>query len=313
MQKFSCMSGMFVSVFAAALLFVAAAGAQQVPDTSYRHTIKSPAFAMDTGPKLVLDSVHSPFVRRGSFDPFLQLAKGDGFQIGYFDKKIDQKALEDVRILVIINAYRNDFADFSVMEPPSAYEDSEIAAIAGWVAKGGRLLLIADHAPFSGGTAKLAEKFGFTFFNSFVLETDSLPFRNGDIRYASSYGLNMDSPIIKNGFVKEPVDRFMTFAGSAFIPPPGAVPVLTIPQGYAALMMKSNQRDLSNVPRIDVSGLSQGATLELGKGRVAVFAEAASFSAQIINGIEMHGMNNPRADKNALFVLATLRWLAEGL
>lgn len=295
------------------LLIVFGAQSQQVPDTNYRYEIKSPAFPKGSGPKLLLDAVHSPFVRRGSFDPYLQLTRDDGFQVGYLNKKIDSSVLVDTQILVIINAYRENFAEFSAMEPPSAYEDSEIAAIVAWVKSGGRLLLIADHAPFSGGTSKLAEAFGFTFFNGLVLEKDILPFRNGDISYAISYGLNGDSPIIKGGFVNEPVERFMIFAGSAFISPPEATGVLTIPKGFSALIMKTNQSDLSNVPRIDVSGLSQGATLELGTGRVAVFAEAASFSAQIINQIELHGMNNPRADQNARFVLATMRWLAEGL
>ena len=108
------------------------------------------------------------------------------------------------------------------------------------------------------------------------------------------------------------IDHVLTFAGSGFIPPANAKPIFTIPSGYIAAMTQS-RRELASAPRIQVSGLSQGATLELGTGRIAVFAEAATFTAQIINGRELHGMNNPRADQNALFALSAMRWLAQGL
>ncbi len=300
--------GVVLSFLAAFVAF-----AQQVPDNSYHFENDSPAFAKNSGPKLVLDKLKSPFVQRGSFDPFLKIARDDGFQTGYLETKVDKTTLGKSQLLVIINSYRRDFAEFSAMEPPSAYEDSEIEAIFEWVMGGGRLLLIADHSPFSGGTAKLAEKFGFTFFNGMVLEEAPLPFRNGIIRYHTSYGLNGDSPLLKGGYVKAPIERFMIFTGSAFIPPPQATSVLTIPKGFVALIMKRTLRDLTNVPKINVAGLSQGATMELGKGRIAVFGEAASFSAQTINELQKHGMNNPQADQNPYFVLATLRWLAEGL
>lgn len=293
--------------------FSTTAHSQQVPDMDFQFNNTAPKFADGNGPILLLEAVHSPFVQRGSFDPLLKLAKEDGFQPGYLNYKITANSLEKLQILAIINSYRQDYTAFSAMEPPSAYEDSEIIAINEWVKNGGRLLLIADHAPFSGGTSKLAESFGFTFFNSFVLETSSLPFRNGAIKYDLSYGLNENSPIIAGQHANKKIERFMIFTGSAFIAPVNAISVLNIPNGFSALIMKSNQQDIGSVPQINVSGLSQGATMEVGKGRIAVFAEAASFSAQIINKIKLHGMNNPRADQNALFVLATLRWLAEGL
>jgi hypothetical protein len=57
--------------------------------------------------------------------------------------------------------------------------------------------------------------------------------------------------------------------------------------------------------------LLQGAVLRVGRGRVAVFAEAAMFSAQH-KGPERvaMGMNAPEASQNPQFVLNTLRWLA---
>ena len=64
-------------------------------------------------------------------------------------------------------------------------------------------------------------------------------------------------------------------------------------------------------PRIAAAGWLQGAVLRLGKGRVAVFGEAAMFSAQI-SGSEKRpmGMNHPDASENARFLLNVFHWLS---
>ena len=282
--------------------------AQQVADLKFQFKNNSPTYAAGSGPKISIDKAHSPFVQRGTYDPFVKLMREDGYQVEYSETDITMQVLKGLDIFVIVNAYKKNFANFSVMQPPSAYKDSEIDALRDWVSTGGRLLLIADHAPFAGGTVKLAENFGFTIFNSFVLEESSLPFIHGKIRYSLSNGINSEHPIVKSS----KIDHVLTFAGSGFIPPANAKSIFTIPSGYIAAMTQKRS-ELANAPRIQVSGLSQGATLELGTGRIAVFAEAATFTAQIINGSELHGMNNPRADQNAMFALATMGWLAQGL
>ena len=107
-----------------------------------------------SGPKISIDKAHSPFVQRGTYDPFVKLMREDGYRIEYSETEITAQVLEGLDIFVIVNAYKKNFASFSVMQPPSAYKDSEIDALRDWVSAGGRLLLIADHAPFAGGTAK---------------------------------------------------------------------------------------------------------------------------------------------------------------
>ena len=50
-----------------------------------------------------------------------------------------------------------------------------------------------------------------------------------------------------------------------------------------------------------------------GQGRVAVFGEAAQFSAQISGtGARPMGMNHPNAPHNARFLLDVMVWLADG-
>jgi len=64
--------------------------------------------------------------------------------------------------------------------------------------------------------------------------------------------------------------------------------------------------------RVPGIGLLQGVLIEHGSGRVAVFGEAAAFSAQIqerASGPYQFGMNNPAAPHNARFLLNVMNWL----
>ncbi len=166
--------------------------AQQVPDMEFQYNIKNPAYEKNTGPVLLIDKAHSPYVARGLYDPFLKLVRDDGFQATYLKTKITENTLDEAQILVVINSYRKTFAKFPLLQPPSAYEPEEIVIIKEWVTRGGRLLIIADHAPFAGGTNALAEAFGFTYFNGYVFEEAPLPFRHGDINYQKTTGLNLE-------------------------------------------------------------------------------------------------------------------------
>ena len=67
-------------------------------------------------------------------------------------------------------------------------------------------------------------------------------------------------------------------------------------------------------PAESARGLLQGAVLRHGQGRVAVFGEAAMFTAQTqVLGEQVvmrMGMNDPEAPQNAQFVLNVLHWLS---
>ncbi len=311
-------------IFGLTVLFLAAiaptnyrALAQQLPDMEFQYIIKTPAYEKGMGPTLLIDKAHSPYLKRGFYDPFQKLVRSDGFQAKYLETKITENALDEAQILVVINAYRKTFAKFPLLQPPSAYEPDEIAIIKNWVTRGGRLLMIADHAPFAGGTNALAEAFGFTYFNGYVFEGASLPFGRGEIKFRKATGLNLENPVIRGNFIDEDINRFQTFTGTAFIPAIEAEQLLTLPNGYVAVMTHSIRHEIETAPRINVSGLSQGSTLVFGSGKLAVFAEAASFTALTISRQNQRtkytGMNHPKGAKNPLLILATMRWLADGL
>lgn len=63
-------------------------------------------------------------------------------------------------------------------------------------------------------------------------------------------------------------------------------------------------------PRIPAGGMLQGAAITAGRGRVAVFGEAAMFSAQVSAAVRRPtGMNVPDAAQNARFLLNVMHWL----
>ena len=62
----------------------------------------------------------------------------------------------------------------------------------------------------------------------------------------------------------------------------------------------------------DVGGWYQGAVKTWGSGRVAVFGEAAMFSAQLAGPNQQpFGMNLPTADQNAQFLVNVVKWLTD--
>ncbi|MBI3578718.1 MAG: hypothetical protein HY089_04810 [Ignavibacteriales bacterium] len=65
-------------------------------------------------------------------------------------------------------------------------------------------------------------------------------------------------------------------------------------------------------PRTSASQMLQGAVLHYNKGRVAVFGEAAMFSAQVSGPRRAPtGMNSPSAPQNGQFLLNVLHWLSK--
>ena len=65
-----------------------------------------------------------------------------------------------------------------------------------------------------------------------------------------------------------------------------------------------------NTTIISAEGYSQGAVLEYGKGKMAVFGEGAMFTAQYM-ALSKSGINAPKAKNNVHFLLNTMHWLTE--
>lgn len=308
----------FIHVTAALALMVLtmmqaqAQEALQRPDTDYTYPNTSPAYASGSGPVILIATENSDFVANNSHLPFVKLAEADGFQVRMQNKPLSEELSAGAGILVLMNNYLKSFIEYPAISPPSAYSDAQISAIRQWVEDGGSLLILADHAPYGGGTSKLASVFGFEYLNGNAADTmmAELGIRRVDIEYTPQRGLNSSHPVTDGSTGRAAIKRYFAFGGQAFIPAEGSKPLLTLPQGWSAIFTYGLRREIKTAPRIDASGMSQGSTLEYGKGRMAVFTEAGGFTAQIVRGVNKFGFNTPEGSENPEFVLSVLRWLA---
>ncbi|MEM7464052.1 MAG: DUF4350 domain-containing protein [Pseudomonadota bacterium] len=285
---------------------------RQKPDLEFTYSNSDPAFETGTGPIVTLLSINNSFVERGSMDPFANLAETDGFRVVRRQSDLAEALADPSGILVIANPYLPEYRNFPAMTPPSAFSDEQIQAIHDWVNNGGSLLILADHAPLGGGSSKLAEKFGFEYLNGHAANTARADagYVRVDIEFSTENGLNEEHPITNGQSGRKPVNRYYAFGGQAFIPPPEAVQILTIPDGWSAIFTYRISAELQSALRIDASGMAQGAAMDYGKGRIAVFSEAGGFTSQIIDGTRRFGFNTEDGEENPELILSTLRWLA---
>src|SRR5262249_51813010 len=138
------------------------------------------------------------------------------------------------------------------------------------------LFLIADHRPFPGAASDLAKAFGVEFSNGYA--------RAGHWKPGSpdtfAYGTGLQETTITRGRADdEKVTKVVTFVGSAFKPPKGAIPVLVF--GAKSESVERPAGEKGEPRRVPIEGWCQGAVMKVGQGRVAVFGEAAMFSAQL--------------------------------
>ena len=284
-----------------ALVLAAPAEAQQLADPTADVSVEKPAYAEDAGPQVLIDEAHHNFhTVDARFKPFADLLRNDGFKVAGSQVPFTAAVLARAKVLVIANALNQVNVDHWQMPTPSAFTPGEIAAVKVWVEGGGSLLLIADHMPFAGAASDLAKAFGFDFINGFAFRMPGP--RAGDAFLRENNTLKADG-------ITEGLDRVVTFTGSAFTGPRGAKPLLVFPKGYAVLMPKTAWEFSPSTPQEDAENKMQGATLNLGKGRLAVFGEAGMFTAQDSNG-QKFGFNAPNAPENKAFILNVTRWLA---
>lgn len=309
MRRLGLAVALFGGVSIAFTPAVALAQSAQNPDTGYRFANSSPVFKSGSGPSIGFSAHNSKYVQNGLHGALAKLAAEDGFQAADVQGATPGRQA----IFVLINNYLPSFGDHSPMEPPSAFSPAEIEAIRVWVEAGGSLLILADHAPLGGGASALAAAFGFTILNGWAADERAAQagIDETEIEFAPGAGLATDHAVTNGNTGRKPIQRFHAFGGQAFIPPPQAATLLRIPQGWSAIFSFGLEpAALKSAPRIDASGMAQGAVLEYGKGRIAVFAEAGGFSAQFGRGGRRHGFNTPEGADNPEFVLAVLRWLA---
>lgn len=296
-----------------ALLPATRGAAQQVADSAFNPPIVAPNFAPGAGPHVAIDAAHVNFhTMDGSFQSFAKLLQRDGYRVTSNSAPFTEQALAGIGILVIANAmHPQSEADFAPLPNLSAFTDAEIGVVQRWVEHGGALLLIADHMPIAGHTESLAAAFGIRFYNGFAFGAG----REGRMTFRRSDGSLGRSAELEGaqGEGAEQVDSVTSFTGQAFRVDPQvqAERLLILPEHTTLLLPTVAWQFSDSTPRVSAAYLLQGALVRHGRGRVAVFGEAAMFSAQLAGPRQNPmGMNHPAAGQNHLFVLNVLRWLS---
>lgn len=283
--------------------------AQQVSDPDFKPKIEKPAFAEGKGLVVMLDEAHFNFhTASGRYQTFADLLRRDGYVVTPSKEKFSKESLAKGKILVIANALNESNKDDWSPPNPSAFTDEEVAAVRNWVNAGGSLLLIADHLPFPGAADKLASVFGIHFNNGYAREPKEAP---GPLTFDLKKGSLLAHPITQGRSASEKIDSVATFTGSAFQIDKGE-PILKFSDEAEAFMPKVfGEAFTKDTAKTSIKGWLQGATLKVGKGRVAVFGEAAMFSAQLAGANKAPmGMNAPVAKQNPQFLLNVMHWFS---
>ncbi len=278
--------------------------AQQIADSSFDYAIPHPMYAPGKGTEITLDEAHLNFhTLNGRYYPFGRLLQKDGYQLKPGMEKFSDSSLSGVKMLVIANAL-GDTGEW-VLPAKSAFAADEIAALKKWVSGGGRLFLIADHMPFAGAASGLAQAFGFNFIDGFAIRKD----RAQEIFSRARNNLNPN--VITDGRNKtERVDSVCVFTGQAFVAPKNAVAMTSLENDYDIFLPDTAWIFNDQTPRMSGTGLTNGAYMEYGKGRLVVMGEAAMFSAQLAGPQRRPaGMNMLVARQNPLFLLNIVHWL----
>ncbi|MEP7001696.1 MAG: DUF4350 domain-containing protein [bacterium] len=286
-----------------------ATGGPQVADTAFNPIIAKPAFASDRGPSVLLDEAHNNFhTVAGRYAPFVKVLRRDGFVVDPLNVRFSDASLASAKILVIANAMAERNKGNWTLPTPSAFDHDEIGALERWVHAGGSLFLIADHMPFGGATTDLASTFGIFMTNGFA--TDSRC--NADeFVFTRATGLSASHPIVRGRDTSERVESVRTFTGQAFRGDSNVRPLLTLAAGTVLMLPVEAWKFSEATPHMPADGMLQGAALAFGRGRVAVFGEAAMFSAQVSGAARRPmGMNAPSARDNPQFLLNIMHWLA---
>lgn len=283
-------------------------------DTSYDTSVASPAYE-DEHPTLAFDEGHrEQHESRGTYTPFAELARNDGYAIERIDDPITENALADVRVLVVACAR----GEGETGDAP-AFTATECTAIERFVDAGGSLLLVTDAYPFGSAAESLARKFGVE--TSKGMTADAIQYDrewkdDTQLDFNRSNHLLGVHPVTEGRSEAERIERVVTYTGTSVRGPTGST--LFLRHGATAVTREAHPRvettPKGTLVRVEygeekpAEGWGQGVALVHGRGRVVVLGEAAVLTAQL-DGERKVGMNAKGNDDRKL-ALNTLHWLS---
>ena len=119
---------------------------------------------------------------------------------------------------------------------------------------------------------------------------------------------------ITNGSNGQKISSVTTFTGSSFSIPKEATGILKFNKGDICLQPKVAWQFKETTPQKDLENKYQGAIMNFGKGKIAVFGEAAMFTAQTVtnnSGVFKVGFHSDNAPSNSNFIRNLMYWLSK--
>lgn len=286
------------------IFYVLELKAQVYPDTLFSPIIERPIFPNGDGPEVFVDAAHHNYhTASNRFAPFANVLRKEGYRIQENQELFNEKDLKAMPLLVISNALNEANTESWTAPTPSAFTSEEIQAVRNWVEQGGRLILIADHMPFSGAASDLASAFGFHLPNGFAMDN-----RRRRLEYFTRADSTLYPNEITDGMNREQyTDSIITFTGSGFMIPTTSIPILRL-NDYTLLYPTQAWQFDNDTPSESSDNFFQAAALRFGKGKIVLMGEAAMFTAQIA-GDRKIGMNSPEAKYNVQLLRNTVQWI----
>lgn len=277
------LTALALGLIALAAVALPAQAQQQITDTDFRPTVARPAWAADA-PVVVIDGAHNNFhTVDGRYAPFAALLRADGLEVRGGTAAFDAGGLDGVDVLVIANAGPSRGGS-------SAFTAAETAVVEAWVREGGKLLLVADHAPFGVAAADLAARFGVGMGQGWTFEpADNENGLTSQLVYSRESGRLGDHAITRGRDAGEAVSSVTAFTGQSLIAPEGATVLMRLgPQAWEAAtpqdapaVLEAMRAGRSDNPAVhSAAGRAQGLAFAHGEGRVVVLGEAGMLSAQ---------------------------------
>lgn len=263
-------------------------------------------------PKVLFDEAHNNAdTSVGRYMPFADLITSDGYSVVPNTASFSASALKGRDILVIVNA-----SGPQAQREAPAFTKEECAAVGEWVASGGALLLITDHAPFSSAMSELFKLFGVELTKGHTVDPQHYDKAAGDqteIIFTRDEGLVGEHPITRGRDNSERINRITTFTGTSLKGPSTGVQFLKLSDAALDVLPPDRKpapgEQSDDYKTLSAAGRAQGIAFEFRKGRVVVLSEAAVLTAQITPAGYRFGMNVPGLDNRQL-ALNIMHWLS---
>lgn len=276
-------------------------------DARFKYKLPISTYGSNKGPLIYFDEAHMNYERMEcKLQHLAGTLKKDGYKVQPYKGRFTADRLAKAKILVIPNARSQHVNGFRV-DSTYALIEQEADVLEEWVKNGGSLLLITDDAPLPSRIENIQKRFGIDMVNGVVKDTSNKEM--GDV-FSKETGALADNVITQGRNDKEAVDQVATFTGTAFTAPDKATPILTCDERFTLFFADRQDVVDTGVKSKSAEGMLQGAIMEYGAGKIAVFTDAEMFMAlKHKERKEKVGVNWKYAQDNMQFILNLFHWM----